>query len=177
MAKAKKSKKAALDELRDLERKRQKAADAATDLGRQLFEARKRLYGHLDDRGLVDARARLMDREPDLYHPNGSARRRDSAAGRLEAEINKTPDLAVLAQEVEHAGRLERRANEELEAHVREHLDAILRGLQPEAEAAATQVNARAQELSQALDGYLGCRRWSRSQGETPGGSWAGRGG
>jgi hypothetical protein len=126
--------KTALGELKDLESKRQKAADAATDLGRQLFEARKRLYGHLDDRGLVDTRVRLMDREPDQYNPDGSARRKDSAAGRLEAEINKTPDLAVLAQKVEHARRLEKRAKEELDAHVRENIDAILEGLQAEAE-------------------------------------------
>ena len=151
-----KSKKAALDELRDLERKRQKAADAATDLGRQHFEARKRLYGHLDDRGLLNARVRLMDREPDKYNPDGSARRKDSVAGRLEAEINNTPDLAVLAQKVEHARRLEKQAKEELDAHVTENVDAILQGLQPDAEGVATQVNASAQELSQALDGYLG---------------------
>lgn len=37
-----------------------------------------------------------------------------------------------------------------------ENVDAILRGLQREAEGVATQVNASAQELSQALDGYLG---------------------
>lgn len=73
-------------------------------------------------------------------------------SNRLTAEA----DLAVLAQKVEHARRLEKQAKGKLDAHVRENVDAILQGLQAEAEAAATQVNASAQELSQALDGYLG---------------------
>ena len=146
----------AMAELEALERVWQETADEATRLGREQFEVQKRLHGHLDERGLLDERRRLMDREPDQYHPDGSARRRESAAGRLEAEINKTPDLAVLAQKVEHARRLEKRAKEKLDTHIRENVDAILAGLQREAEGVATQVNASAQELSQALDGYLG---------------------
>jgi hypothetical protein len=95
-------------------------------------------------------------REPDEYHPDGSPRRKDSAAGRLQAEIDKVPDPAVLAQEVEHARRLERNAKQAVDEHVAEHLDEILDGLRAEAEALAARVNAGLRESLPELDSYIG---------------------
>jgi hypothetical protein len=148
--------KTALERLTELEDAHRQAAERAQGLGRQQFEAHKRLHGHLDERGLLHARTRLMEREPDQFHPDGSARQKNSAAGRLEAQINETPDPAPLAQRVEHAARLERQAKQALDRHVSEHLDEILDGLRAEAEARAGAVNATAAEFSAALDGYIG---------------------
>jgi hypothetical protein len=146
----------ALRELERLERIWQEAAARAKDLGREHFDARKRLFGHLDERGLLYERGHRMEREPDEYHPDGSPRRKDSAAGRLQAEIDKVPDPAVLAQEVEHARRLERNAKQAVDEHVAEHLDEILDGLRAEAEALAARVNAGLRESLPELDSYIG---------------------
>jgi hypothetical protein len=146
----------ALAELKALERVWQQAAENANALGRKHFDAQKRLHGHLDERDLLAERSRLIDREPDQYHPDGSPRRKDSAAGRVQAEIDKTPDPAALAQEVEHARRVERRAKRDLDAYVAENLDEILEGLRPQGLALAARVNSSLRQSVTELDAFIG---------------------
>jgi hypothetical protein len=144
-----------LTELERLEQAWQEAAAQAADLGRRQFDARKRLFGHLDDRGLLNERARHMERAPDEYHPDGSPRREDSEAGRLQGEIDKVPDPAVLAQQVEHARRLERRANENVDACIAENFATLIEARRPSAESAAAHVKVKAEELAEALRAYI----------------------
>ena len=142
-------------ELERLERIWQEAAAQAKDLGRTHFDARKRLFGHLDERGLFYERSHRMEREPEEYHPDGSPRRKDSAAGRLQAEIDATPDPAALAQQVEHARRLERRAQEDVDAFIAENFATLVEARRPSAESAATGVKVKADELADALRAYI----------------------
>jgi hypothetical protein len=129
----------ALTKLSALERKWRQAGDEATRLGREHFEKRCRLHGHLDDRGLLDERRRLQHRDPEQFHPDGSPR--GPEARRIEKEIDAIGDLSGLAAEVDHARRIEARAKQDLDAHVAEHIDAIVSGLRSEGEVIAKRVN------------------------------------
>lgn len=151
-----KQKQSALDELRDLERKLQTASDEATTLGRQYQEAHRRLHGYMDERGLLYERGHLNERQPRLYEPDGTPKQSESAAGRLQAEIDKTPDLADLAQRAEHARRLERHAKQAVHAFVADKIDQVLDGLRPEGEVIAAGVNERLGKSVPELGNYLG---------------------
>jgi hypothetical protein len=144
-----------LTELERLERIWQEVAAQSNDLGRKHFDARKRLHGHLDERGLLYERSHRMERAPDEYYPDGSPRRKDSVAGRLQAEIDATPDPAALAQQVEHARRLERRANEDVDAFIAENFATLVKARRPSAESAAAHVKVKAEELAEALRAYI----------------------
>jgi hypothetical protein len=145
----------ALTEFERLERIWQEAEAQAKELGRKQFDARKRLHGHLDEPGLLYERSHRMEREPDEYYPDGSPRREDSAAGRLQAEIDKVPDPAALAQQVEHTRRLERRANEDVDAFIAENFATLVKARRPSAESAAAHVKVKAEELAEALRAYI----------------------
>ena len=147
----------ALAELQELERAWGKAAEKEKGLSRELSTRHRRLHGHLDDRGLLRERDRLMNREPDQYHPDGSPRRKDSKAGRLQAAIDENlAGLDELAAEVEHGRRVTTAAKRDVDAFVAENLDAIVDGLRPDAEAVAGEANAKAQEAALALQSYIG---------------------
>lgn len=131
------------------------AKDEATRLGREHFAARSALQGHLDDRGLAGELRRLQHRDPGQFHPDGRPRRKDSEAGRIQAEIDEVPDVAELAQKVDHARRLEARAKEECNGFIAANFAELVEAQRPRAEAAAAEVSARAADLVAALDGYL----------------------
>jgi len=107
--------------------------------------------------GLLRERDSLLNREPDLYHPDGSPRRKESKAGRLQAKIDENLDgLDKLAAEAEHARRVEQAAKRDLDAHVAENLDAIVEGLRPDAEGVAAEAKAKAEEAALVLQTYIG---------------------
>ena len=134
----------------------QTASDEATTLGRQYQEAHRRLHGYMDERGLLYERGHLNERQPRLYEPDGTPKQSESAAGRLQAEIDKTPDLADLAQRAEHARRLERHAKQAVHAFVADKIDQVLDGLRPEGEVIAAGVNERLGKSVPELGNYLG---------------------
>jgi hypothetical protein len=147
----------ALTELQALERVWQRETEQEKALGRELSTRNRKLYGYLDDWGLLRERDRLINREPAEYHPDGVPRRKDSKAGRLQAAIDENLDgLDELAAEVEHARRVEKAAKRDVDAFVAANLDAILDGLRAQAEAVAADVNRKAGDLTEALDAYVG---------------------
>ncbi|HEX5914915.1 MAG TPA: hypothetical protein VFY54_17485 [Rubrobacter sp.] len=144
----------ALTKLSALELKWRQASDEATRLGREHFEKRCRLHGHLDDRGLLDERRRLQHRDPEQFHPHGSPR--GPEASRIQKEIEAIGDLSGLAAEVEHACRVEARRKQDVDAFVAEHIDAIVSGLRPEGAALAASTNGKLQEAVSELKAYIG---------------------
>jgi hypothetical protein len=150
------SKQSALEGLREFEAKLQAATEEANTLGRQHRDAHTRLYGYMDNRGLLYERSHRMERAPDEYEPDGSPRQKDSAAGRIQAAIDSTPDPAPLEQKVEHARRLKRQAQEAVDAYFAENIDEVLGSLRPEGEVLAAGVNERLGECVTELGKYIG---------------------
>lgn len=127
----------------------------ADELSRRAFDVRKRVFGHMDDRGLLQDRESLQHRRPDLYNPNGTPRSKSSEAGKLQAEIDAQPDLGDLDSRLAHARRLADRADEAVSAFVAQHYAELVESIRPEAEGVAGEVNAKAREFVAALHRYL----------------------
>jgi hypothetical protein len=148
-------------ELAALEAKAAKAKAEADRLARELFDATKQLHGHLDDRGLLAKRERLLVRSPEQYHGDDSPRREGSEAGKLQAAIDEVPDLGVLTQGVNHARRVEARAKEDVDAFIAAHYAELVVAQRPAAEAAAGVANGKAREFLDSLNQYLNTYRES----------------
>jgi hypothetical protein len=108
----------------------------------------------LDTPGLLDLLRDLQRRDPAQFDSEDLPR--GSEAKKLQAEIDEVGDPSSRLPRIEQARRVEARAKADVEAFVADNLDGILDGLGPEAEKVAVQANERAQDLSDALDSYIG---------------------
>src|SRR5687767_8171810 len=89
-------------ELRAIEAER---AQEASHLVRELTDKQRRLFGWLDDHGLISELEGLRQREPDTFDADGNPRP-GTAAAKLQAEAEAMGDLAELTRRVEQARRL-----------------------------------------------------------------------
>jgi hypothetical protein len=139
-----------LEELAALERKEREAAEEEDAASRESAATSKRLHE------LVAARDDRYHLEPTEYNADLSPRRKDSEAGRIQAEIEAGTDTGELDRVLEHKRQVHRRERERKEAFILEHYAEIRERGIAEDQRFADDVNAAAAALVEALRRYIG---------------------